>query len=189
MSAFTPLETERLRIRPFTPEDWPAVHAYTGDAATMHYMEGRPMDESQTRQFIAENIGEDAKHYAVELRDEGLLIGHLAFHPWWSTHTYEIGWVLHPRYHGQGYATEAAAAMLRHGFETLRLHRVIATCQPENPASWRVMEKLGMRREGHFRKGHALHEETWWDEYFYAMLEEDWFGTVTGNEKEIEGNR
>ena len=58
--------------------------------------------------------------------------------------------------------------MLRYGFETLRLHRVIATCQPENPASWRVMEKLGMRREGHFRKGHVLHADTWWDEYFYA---------------------
>jgi ribosomal-protein-alanine N-acetyltransferase len=50
--------------------------------------------------------------------------------------------------------------MLRYGFESLRLHRVIATCQPENAASWRVMEKLGMQREAHFRKAHLLDGET-----------------------------
>ena len=59
------------------------------------------------------------------------------------------------------------------GFETLGLHRVIATCQPENTASWRVMEKLGMRREAHFRKGH-YRGATWWDEYFYALLAKEW---------------
>ena len=94
MSAFTPLEMERLRIRQFVPDDWQSVHAYTGDAQTMHFVEAHPMTEAQTRQFIAENMGDEAKHFAIELRDERRLLGHLGFHPWFSTHTYEIGWVL-----------------------------------------------------------------------------------------------
>jgi ribosomal-protein-alanine N-acetyltransferase len=183
MSAFTPLETAHLRIRPFAVDDWQAVHAYTGDAAVMQFVDGRPMTEAQTRQFIVENMGDEAKHFAIELREGNHLVGHLAFHLWFGPRTYEFGWVLHPRYHGQGYATEASAAMLRYGFESLRLHRVIATCQPENAASWRVMEKLGMQREAHFRKAHLLDGETWWDEYFYAVLEEEWFA------KENEENR
>ena len=66
-------------------------------------------------------------------------------------------------------------ALLGYGFETLGLHRIIATCQPENVASWRVMEKLGMLRDAHFRKVFPVDEATWLDEYLYAILEEDWF--------------
>ena len=104
------------------------------------------------------------------------MIGHLVFHPWFAPRTYEIGWLLGKAYHGHGYATEAAAAMLKYGFEDLLLHRVIATCQPENVPSYRVMEKIGMRKEGWFRKCIYRDDQTWWDEYFYALLEEEWFG-------------
>lgn len=112
---------------------------------------------------------------AVALKADKVLIGHIVFHPWFAPQTHEIGWVFNKRYHGQGYATEAAYALLEYGFERLRLHRVIATCQPENVPSYRVMEKLGMRREGHFQKCIYRGESRWWDEYFYAMLEEEWF--------------
>lgn len=171
----TPSETERLRIRPLVPGDWQAVHAYTSDAGVMTYLPEGQMTEEQTRQFIAEHMSEDARAYAVELRAEDRVIGHILFHPWYAPHIYEIGWVLHPRYHGQGYTTEAAAALLRYGFESLRVHRVIATCQPENTPSWRVMEKLGMRREGHLRQCIQRDDGTWWDEYFYALLADEWF--------------
>lgn len=171
----TPLTTDRLIIRPFTPDDWAAVHAYTSDPATMHFMPEGVMGEEQTRQFINENMGEKARHYAVILKVDDQLIGYMNFHPWYSTRIYEIGWVLHPDYHGQGYATEGARALLRHGFETLGVHRVIATCQPENPASYRVMEKLGMQREGHLRQCIERPDGIWWDEYFYALLADEWF--------------
>ncbi len=82
--------------------------------------------------------------------------------------------MLHRDHHGQGYATEAARALLGYGFEELDLHRIIATCQPENPASYRVMEKLGMRREGHFRQCIDRGQGVWWDEYFYALLKDEW---------------
>jgi ribosomal-protein-alanine N-acetyltransferase len=176
MMLTVPIETERLRIRTLVPEDWQAVHAYTYKAEVMTYLPEGQMPEEQTRQFIAEHMGEEARAYAVNLiaLAENRLIGHILFHPWFSPHIYEIGWVLHPRYQGRGYATEAAAALLRYGFETLRVHRVIATCQPENIPSWRVIEKLGMRREGHLRQCIQLHDERWWDEYFYALLEDEW---------------
>ena len=57
----------------------------------------------------------------------------------------------------------------------IQSHRVIATCQPENPASYRVMEKIGMHREGHFRKFIYRGENLWWDELFYAILDEEWY--------------
>jgi RimJ/RimL family protein N-acetyltransferase len=139
----------------------------------MRYTTEGAMSEEQVRDFIAENQREPAT-VAVVLSAEERLIGHMPFHPWFATRIYEIGWIFHPHYHGQGYATEAATALLRHGFETLGVHRIIATCQPENVASWRVMEKLGMLREAHFRKGVLFADDTWWDEYLYAILEEDW---------------
>jgi [ribosomal protein S5]-alanine N-acetyltransferase len=174
------IETERLRIRHFTTADWQAVHAYTSDPSVMTYVPEGVMTEEQTKQFIAGTMTEEARTYAVALRAEDRLIGHVGFHPWFAPRIYEIGWVVHPRYQGQGYATEAAAALLRYGFESLSVHRVIATCQPENTPSWRVMEKLGMQREGHLRKCIYRDETTWWDEYFYALLEEEWFAAESG---------
>jgi [ribosomal protein S5]-alanine N-acetyltransferase len=171
------IETERLRIRLFTADDWQAVHSYTSDPGVMAYLREGAMTEVQTKQLIAKSMSEEARAYAVDLRAEDRLIGDVGFHPWFAPRIYEIGWVFHPRYHGQGYATEAAAALLRYGFESLSVHRVIANCQPENTPSWRVMEKLGMQREAHFRKC-IYRDETWWDEYLYALLEEEWFNAV-----------
>lgn len=171
-----PILTARLRLRPLELDDWPAVHAFASDPTTMAFMPEGVMDDAQTRQFIAEHCSDESRYYAAELLAEDRLIGYLPFHPWYSARIYEIGWVLHPDYQGKGYATEAAAALLAHGFTTLGLHRVIATCQPQNPASWRIMEKLGMRREGHLRQCIERPDGIWWDEYFYAILAEEWFG-------------
>jgi len=98
----------------------------------------------------------------------------MVFHPWFGRATHEIGWAISSVHQGRGYATEAARALMDFAFSTLRCHRMVATCQPENVASWRVMEKLGMRREAHFRRG--LYQQTgeWWDEYFYALLADEY---------------
>jgi [ribosomal protein S5]-alanine N-acetyltransferase len=169
------IETDRLRIRAFAPDDWPAVLSYASDPATMTYIPEGPMSEEQARAWVEENAGEEARAVALVLKPDDRPIGHLVFHPWFAHRTNEIGWVLGERYRGQGYATEGAGALLRYGFETLGLHRIIATCQPENVASWRVMEKLGLRREAHFRQCMFRDDSTWWDEYFYAILAEEWF--------------
>ncbi len=168
------LQTPRLLLRPLAHDDWRSVHAYASDAAVMRYVPGGALSEDQVRAIAGENEG-DAAMVAAVLTLEERVIGHLPFHAWYAPRIYEIGWVFHPRYQGRGYATEAAAALLRHGFGTLGLHRVVATCQPENVASWRVMEKIGLRREAHFRKCFQVDETSWLDEYLYALVEDDWY--------------
>ena len=172
-----PIETQRLLIRPFDLKDWEEVHAYTSDPNVMMYIPEGQLTEEQTKEFVVKNLDEQATAFAVILKPGNKLIGHMLFHPWFAPRTYEIGWVFHQAYHRRGYATEAALALLRYGFEELQLHRVIATCQPENIPSYRVMEKVGMRREGFFQKCIYRDDTTWWSEYFYAMLEEEWFRT------------
>ena len=169
------IETQRLRIRSFQPNDWQAVYDYTSDPAVMMYIPEGPFTPEQAKAFVAENMGEQARAATVLLKTGDMLVGHMVFHPWFAPRTYEIGWVFNGAYHGHGYATEAAMALLQYGFERLHLHRIIATSQPENVASWRVMEKLGMRREAHFRKCIRRPDNGWLDEYFYALLEEEWF--------------
>lgn len=170
-----PLETNRLFIRQFQPNDWPAVYAYTADALVTTYLPEGMFTETQAKEFVETNVGEQAKAFPVLLKADSKLIGHMIFHPWFAPRTYEIGWVFNPAYQRQGFATEAAHNLLNYAFEALQAHRVIATCQPENRASYRVMEKIGMRREGHFRKCIYRQDNLWWDEYFYAILEEEWF--------------
>lgn len=169
-----PLETEHLLIRPFAADDWQALHTYASIPDVMTYMEEDVMNESDAQAFVQQQITDDVTAYPVVLKEEKRLIGHLIYHPWFAPQTYEIGWVLHPNYHRRGYTTQGAQALLQYGFEHQKLHRIIATCQPENVASYRVMEKIGMRREGHFQKCNYRGNDVWWDEYFYAILADEW---------------
>ncbi len=171
---FPTFHTGRLMVRQFVADDWPALLGYTSDADVMRYIPEGVFGEAEARAFTLANSGADATAVAVTSAHDHALLGHVLFHPWYAPHTFELGWVFDPRYQGQGYATEAAAALRDYGFGELELHRIIATCQPENPASYRVMEKLGMRREGHFRQCIYRGGEVWWDEYFYAILRSEW---------------
>ena len=166
--------TSRLLLRPITPDDAPAIHRYMSDPSVTVWLPQGPLDAAATRAFAEKNAGEHAEALAVIVAASGKLAGHMVFHPWVVTRTCEIGWVLGAQHQRQGYATEAARSLLAYAFETLGCHRVIATCQPENIASWRVMEKLGMRREGHFRACIHRPPDGWWDEYFYALLAEEY---------------
>lgn len=169
-----PLTTTRLHIRPFTIDDVAAVHTYTSNPQVMAYIDDGASTLDQTHDFVQQQHGDEAKAFAVTLNITGDLVGHIIAHPWVAHRTYELGWVLHPTHHAHGYATEAARVVMAYCFETLDAHRVIATCQPENSASYRVMEKLGMRRESHFRQCIYRGDGIWWDEYFYAILATEW---------------
>ncbi|MDP4170901.1 MAG: GNAT family protein [Bacillota bacterium] len=167
------IKTERLCVRNFQSSDWQTVHEYTSNSSVMKYIPEGLFSEEDTKAFIKQNTGKDADKYAVVLIDENLVIGHISFHKYFGEHTYEIGWVFNPTYYNKGYASEAARAIVKFGFKNMNLHRIIATCQPQNPPSYRVMEKIGMRREGFFKKC-IPHGDEWWDEYYYAILKEDW---------------
>ena len=167
------IKTKRLLIRKFEVKDWQAVYEYTSDINVMKYIPEGVFSEEDAKEFVNRNIGDKAEKFPVFLIDEDILIGHIFFDKYFGEHTYEIGWVFNPKYYNKGYASEAAKAILKFGFEKMKLHRIIATCQPQNIPSYRVMEKIGMRREGYFKKCIPNGIE-WWDEYYYAILAEEW---------------
>lgn len=92
----------------------------------------------------------------------------------------ELGWVLDPAFTGHGYATEAVRELLRYAFEELKVRRVVADCFLANEASWRLMERLGMRRETHAVRESLHRSGEWMDVVGYAVLAEEWKETGAG---------
>jgi len=174
------LESKRLFLREFTPDDWPALNAYTSDPDVVKYMPFGPTTETQTREHLSQCLAYAAEQprriyeLAVVLRAKNHLIGTvtLALHPQERRHA-AFSYLLHHQYWGQGYTTEAMRTLISFGFSVLQLHRIEDTCDTRNQASARVMEKLGMRREGHLRET-IWKDGHWYDEYIYAILANEW---------------
>jgi RimJ/RimL family protein N-acetyltransferase len=112
---------------------------------------------------------------AITLRSNGQFIGNCGIrgtpHKSWEA---EIGYELDSRYWGQGYATEAAQALLTFGFNELHLHRIWAYCIADNVGSARVLQKIGMRFEGRLYENEWM-KDRWWDTLNYAILDREWF--------------
>ncbi|THB72419.1 MAG: N-acetyltransferase [Desulfobulbaceae bacterium] len=168
------IATDTIQIRPFQLTDFAMVFSYMGDEETTHFLPSGKMSEDQVRTFIDNNT----KAFAVLLRKSGTLIGHIDFFACFGDHTYEIGWAFNKAYQRKGYAYQAASMVIGYGFEQLGVHRIIATCQPENPPSYKLMERLGMRKEAFFRQCIPKGQGVWWDEYLYALLASE-YETVT----------
>lgn len=176
-----PLATQRLLLRPFTEDDLDALHDIQGRADVARYLYWAPRSRAETREMLdrvkrmrAIDEESDALRLAAVLPDSGILIGDVSLQLISREHLQgEIGFVLHPDHQRRGYATEASALLLRLGFETLRLHRIIGRCDARNIASARVMERLGMRREAHFQQNEFVKGE-WCDELVYAILAAEW---------------
>ena len=176
-----PLETARLRLRPFTRGDVDAVYDYRQREDVARYLFDNAMSRETCAEAVQLRINQlsfedegDRIVLAAERCETGDVIGEVSL-IWRSAEARqgEIGYIFNPRVHGQGYATEAAVALIGFGFETLDLHRIFARCDPRNTASFRVMERVGMRREAHFR-GHIQVKGAWSEEYIYAVLAEEW---------------
>jgi len=176
--SFYPRETPRLVLRSIAIDDWQAIHRYTSDPVVTAWLPEGLMNEEQSMAFATKNAGDKPEALAVLMKGSNDLIGHMVFRAWGAPHTYEIGWVFARKHQRRGYATEAATSLLAYAFESLHCHRIIATCQPQNVASWRVMMRLEMRREGHFHKCILHGSGEWWDEYLYAILEEEYFSNT-----------
>ncbi|MCL2405340.1 MAG: GNAT family N-acetyltransferase [Defluviitaleaceae bacterium] len=175
------IETARLILRKFKEDDFEAVHSYASSAENTTYMLFGPNDDEDTRAFIKRSIASTSKDnitnysFAVVLKETGNLIGACDLHM--EGHTPEVGWLVHIDYWGKGYATEMGRALLKLGFEEHNLRRIIARCDVENVGSSRVMEKLGMRREGLFREYRRTRPgsgKLYRDELCYAILKEEW---------------
>lgn len=174
-------ETSRLILRPFEEGDAPAVQAYAGNPENLFFMLWGPNSPEQTRDFIRMAMTAMRQrpcrdiHLAVLLKESGKLIGACSLSI--EEAVGEIGYILHKGYWRQGYGTELGRFLITLGFGELGLRRLCAHCDADNTGSYRLMEKIGMRREGCFRRSrrsNGLCGERWRDEYVYGILREEW---------------
>lgn len=179
------IETRRLIMRPFEASDFDLIYRVYSDEEILRYTPFDRMDEKQAEQHL-HKVMEDWKkdprlsyELAVCLKEDESKIGraHILIDP--ETDTGMIGMLLLQKFWGNHYATEIADALIQYSFQYLQLHRVNAVCSPDNTASWRMLEKCGLRREAlllqkcrYIKKGIA----SWHDELEYAMLASEYGG-------------
>jgi RimJ/RimL family protein N-acetyltransferase len=176
--AFTPLQTERLILRPYAFSDIPALMPLIGarEVAATTLRIPHPYTESYAREFIAgaqEDLSSGSNlRLGIILRASDTLCGGVGFRIDPEHRRAELGYWIGVPYWGNGYATEAAASLVKYGFSTLGLHRIFASYVTKNTASARVLRKIGMRHEGCHR-GHILKWGEFLDVEMYGMLASD----------------
>jgi RimJ/RimL family protein N-acetyltransferase len=169
------LETERLRIRPYSEADIPELLPLVGvrEVAATTLRIAHPYTEQDARAFLELAKEPDKLWLAITLRDDGRQIGGIGLRVEQQYQHAELGYWLGVAYWGKGYATEAAREVLRYGFEDLGLHRIFATHFEHNPASGRILRKIGMRYEG-CRREHLLKWGQFVDSEMYGILRREW---------------
>ena len=177
-----PVRTERLTLRPATPDDHRTTWRYRQLEDVGRWLTRAPRRlEDYRTQF--EDPATLARTIVIEL--DGEVIGDLMVRiedAWGQAEVAdrvlgvqaELGWTLDPGYAGRGYASEAVRALIRLCFTDLGLRRVTAGCFADNEPSWRLMERVGMRREAHSRRDSLHRSGQWLDGMEYALLAEEW---------------
>lgn len=177
-----PLATERLLLRPFEPQDRDPLVDMLSRPEVVQYLYTPVQGPAEIAQTLPARMGRtaihqpgDALHLAVELKQpEPQFVGDVSLQWIPDEHRQgEIGFVFHPDFHGHGYATEAARLMVDLGFQQLGLHRIVGRLEARNHASARVLRRIGMRLEAHFRENEWVKDE-WQSEKVYAVLRRDW---------------
>jgi len=172
----TTLRTARLVLRPYMPEDIPALLPLIGarEVAATTLRIPHPYTQAEAEEFVrrAQAGSDDSVRFAVEIEASSTLIGGVGLRLDQAHHHAELGYWIGVPYWGNGYATEAAQALVRHGFEDLKLHRIHASHFSHNPASGRILRKLGMKSEGCMRQ-HILKWGEYYDSELYGMLASD----------------
>jgi [ribosomal protein S5]-alanine N-acetyltransferase len=175
------IETNRLIIREFTADDWDSIHAYASDPEVTKYMLWGPNSVKETNEYIEfvtrlqKENPRTGFEWAVTIKENGQMIGGVGIFV--TDCNGEIGYCLRKDFWGQGIMTEAAESVMRFGFMELDLHRIYATCRPENTASRRIMEKLGMTREGLIRE-HKYAKGKFHSSLQYSILKDEYFSAI-----------
>ena len=178
------IETDRLILREFSPDDFEDVHAYSSDYETIKHMMFGPNTPEQTRDYLErqcplEEHAQPRMHYnmAIERKDVHRVIGGISCHLNWRRDDGILGVVLNRHESGHGYMTEALNGALTFLFLELGLHRVHAVCDVSNTSAQHVLEKCDFRLEGHMvKRGKSRPEEKepYFDQYGYAILRDEW---------------
>ena len=172
------LTTERLILREIRKSDWKDVHEYAVDPDVYKFMPWGPNTIEDTKNYIQRAIDSRQEvprtnfELAIILKSNqkqiggcGITVSDAGNQQGW------IGYCLNKNFWGQGYVTEASIKLLEFGFEQLNLHRIYATCDTKNIGSARVMEKIGMQREGHMRDDKLIRKK-WRDSFLYAVIKQ-----------------
>lgn len=173
------LQSARLIVRPFCAADASDLHEYLSNPQTYLYEPGEPITLSLAGLFAAD-MATSPDFWAVEVAATGKQIGQVylkQIEPM-ELLTCELGYILNPAYQRQGYGAEAAAALVNYAFTVRRMHRIYAHCNPDNTASWKLLERIGFQREGRLRQNNFFRRDAagaplWTDTYIYARLASD----------------
>lgn len=174
-----PIRTERLLLRCFEERDLDDLYEIHSDPRITTYLYWEARDRDQTRQALGKKLrqthaDEDGDTLCLAIELQGKVIGETSMRCQSRFHRQgELGFVLAPAYQGHGYATEAARATLDLGFSVYAFHRIISRTDPRNEPSYKLMERLGMRREAHFVESEIFKGE-WGSELHYAILAREW---------------
>lgn len=174
-----PLETERLVLRPYTEDDFDALHELYSDETVVRWLYEGPATPAATRERLdrcleRRELTETSGLSAAVTLPDGAYVGGLGL--WYTSFEHrgvEVGYSILPRHQGHGYAVEATRALLDWAFAVGGVHRVVARLEPRNVASARVAEKLGMRHEATFVENEWVKDE-WQSEAVYAILDREW---------------
>jgi ribosomal-protein-alanine N-acetyltransferase len=173
-----PLRTPRLTLRDFAPNDFDAIHAHASDAEVTRYMFYGPRTVADTHAYLDRMLASQrAKprliwELGAVVTAEDRLVGacDLTLE---DAQEGDLGFIFSRDVWGMGYATEAAAMLVRAGFEQLGLIRIFSTCDVANGASARVLEKAGLQREAVLEQ-HKYARGRWWTSFLYAVRREQW---------------
>jgi RimJ/RimL family protein N-acetyltransferase len=176
-----PVTTERLRLRPYDSSDLASLYDIYRRPDVAQYLYWEPVSRREAKDDLRRRLAQTAFAHegdrltlAVCIAADGTHCGDVTLK--WTSETHrqgELGFVVHPDHQGQGFATEASAAILGIGFDLIGLHRIIGRCDARNVPSARVLQRLGMRQEAHFRHNEVFKGE-WGDELVFALLEDEW---------------
>jgi RimJ/RimL family protein N-acetyltransferase len=175
MADFADLRTPRLTLRRLRPSDVPELCRYRSLPKVARYQSWETFSLEDAERLVAAQADVVAETPGTWLQlaiVAGGVIGDCGLH-FLDGQQVELGITLDPEYQGRGYAAEALRAVLAYLFGTLGRHRATASTDAENCAAAALFERLGFRREGHFRKN-VWFKGCWGDEFLFAMLREEW---------------
>jgi RimJ/RimL family protein N-acetyltransferase len=179
-TGFTHLCAKRLILRRLTAADLPAFCRYRSDPRVAQYQDWTAFSEEDGIRFFAEqsrlhpDVAGTWFQMAIEHAETGVLVGDCGMKAINDQPgQVEIGFTLSPDHHGKGYATEALVRLLDYVFVELCKHRATAVTDARNEPAARLLERVRMRREGHFIQN-IWFKGSWGDEYLYALLDREW---------------